>query len=511
MSQTSLPAALEVAAVAPDANDWHFRTDHLHANLKGRSIRGGAITLAAQAIKFILQLASTAVLARLLTPADFGLVAMVTAVTGFVAMFKDLGLSAATIQRPHITHAQVSTLFWINLALSAIFMIITAAIAPVLAWLYGEPRLIGITLVLAATFLVGGLTVQHDALLRRQMRLGVIAFIEVISLAAGVAVAIILAMRGAGYWSLVFMTPVTCIVGVALVWTFTGWRPGLPIHRSGVREMLAFGGNISAYNAVGYLSRNADNVLIGWMWGATSLGYYSKAYQLLMLPLSQVSTPLYNVVVPALSRLQNDPEAFEAYFLQVLKTIFWLTAPAVGLLAACSDQIILLLLGPGWTETSVLFRIMAISALVQPLHFTMPWALISRGRTRELFWWGMGTTASLVGCYLIGLHFGVRGVAVSYVVGFVGFGLLWVFFFALPRACVQRVRVLRAIAAPLLTSALVFITATAALHFVRVENRVAQIVLAGLPGLAILIVQTIRNRPLAILVSQFRPSEPREP
>jgi PST family polysaccharide transporter len=224
-----------------------------------------------------------------------------------------------------------------------------------------------------------------------------------------------------------------------------------------------------------------------------------------------VSTPLYNVVVPALSRLQDDPKAFEAYFLRVLNTIFWLTAPAVGVLAACSDQIILLLLGPGWEQTSVLFRIMAISALVQPLHFTMPWALISRGRTRDLLWWGMGTTASLIVCYAIGLRFGVRGVAVGYVVGFVGLGLLWIFFFALPRAGIQRVHVLRAIAAPLLSSTLIFIAAGTVLRLIRVENLVAQIVLAGLPGLAIFIVQALRHGPLAIILSQTRQSEPREP
>src|SRR5690606_19203223 len=172
-----------------DSRDAYFDTEHLTKHLRRRTMRGGAITVSSQGVKFALRLGSTAVLARLLTPADFGLIAMVTVVTGFVEMFKDAGLSMATIQRERITHAQVSTLFWINVALSALIMLLIAALAPAIAWFYGEPRLLPITLALSGTMIFGGLAVQHQALLRRQMQFGRLATIEITSMAAGIAAA----------------------------------------------------------------------------------------------------------------------------------------------------------------------------------------------------------------------------------------------------------------------------------------------------------------------------------
>ena len=144
-----------------------FETDHLRAGLEGRSVRGGVLTLTSQGAQFLIQTLATVVLARLLVPADFGLVAMVTAVTGLAATFADLGLSEATIQRKEISHGQISILFWINVAIGVGLMLLTAALAPALAWFYGEPRLKNITLLLSLTFLISGLRVQHDALLNK--------------------------------------------------------------------------------------------------------------------------------------------------------------------------------------------------------------------------------------------------------------------------------------------------------------------------------------------------------
>src|SRR3984893_14699341 len=186
-----------------DRHQEHFRTDHLLANLKGHTISSGAVTMSSQGAKFLLSLVSTMILARLLTPRDFGLVAMVITVTSFLRVFKDAGLSIATVQRERITHAQVSNLFWINVAVSALCTVIVAASAPVIAWFYHNPRLIGITLLLSVTFLISGSTVQHQALLKRQMRFKALALIEVSSMGVGVLVGVVMALCGYSYWSLV--------------------------------------------------------------------------------------------------------------------------------------------------------------------------------------------------------------------------------------------------------------------------------------------------------------------
>ena len=162
-----------------------------------------AVTGAAQGAQFLLNLAYIMVLARLLVPQDFGLVAMVTTVTGFLRIFQDAGLSTATVQRQEITHAQVSNLFWVNVGRGRCHYSVRGRLAPVIAWFYHEPRLIGITLVLSITFLLASSTVQHVALLNRQMRFGVIAVIDVISMLAGYLTGIGMALWKYGYWSLV--------------------------------------------------------------------------------------------------------------------------------------------------------------------------------------------------------------------------------------------------------------------------------------------------------------------
>src|SRR6266568_9290143 len=198
-------AGRAVASSRPDSdsNDQHLRTDHLLTNLEARALSSGLITLTSQGAQFILNLGSIMVLARLLNPADFGLLAMLMTVMSFLRVFREAGLSTATIQREGITHAQVSNLFWVNVAVSGGAGLLLAAASPLIAWFYREPRLIPITLILAATFPLSGLTVQHVALLARQMRFKALAWIQVGSQLSGFVMGITMAWLGYGYWSLV--------------------------------------------------------------------------------------------------------------------------------------------------------------------------------------------------------------------------------------------------------------------------------------------------------------------
>src|SRR4051812_37543125 len=168
-----------------DDRDHHFRTEHLKADLGKRSARGGVVTLAAQICKFVLSTLSAIVLARLLTPGDYGLIGMVAILVGFLGMFQYLGLSTATIKWSELNHKQVSTLFWLNIGLSTAIMFLAIAAAPFAAWFYKEPRLIGITIGYAISILITGLAIQHEAILIRQMRFGVTAAIEISAMAIG--------------------------------------------------------------------------------------------------------------------------------------------------------------------------------------------------------------------------------------------------------------------------------------------------------------------------------------
>src|SRR5262249_25045501 len=210
--------------------DRHFCTDHLEKNLGSHSARGGAVTLAAQLVKFAMATAGAIVLARLLTPEDYGLIGMVVIILNFVGMFPFLGLSTATMRWSELNHQQVSTLFWMNIGMSAVMTIVTITSAPLLAWFYHEPRVVGITFGYAISLLVAGFYIQHEAILSRQMRFGAIAIVEISALICGFAAAIITAWYGGRYWSLVMNQLVMNVVTVIGVWLACRWRPGLPVR-----------------------------------------------------------------------------------------------------------------------------------------------------------------------------------------------------------------------------------------------------------------------------------------
>ena len=399
-----------------DDENRHFRTDHLQSDLAGRSTRGGAVTLSAQVFKFIFSTVATIVLARLLTPEDYGLIGMVAILINFVGMFQYMGLSTATVKWSDLNHQQVSTLFWINMALSTAIMLITVASGPLLAWFYKEPRLIGITTGYGITILFAGLAIQHEAILTRQMRFAAIVVVETVALLVGFVSAILAAWRGAGYWSLVINQLVMTLVTVVGVWGVCRWRPGLPARGIGMWSMLSYGGNLTGFNVMTFFSRNLDNALIGKFWGPYQLGVYSRAYQMLLMPMQQINAPLAAVAIPALSRLADSPERYRAAYLKILEKIVMVTMPLAALMIVTSDWMVLLLLGPRWRESGRIFMLLGIAAMIQPVTKTSWWLFSTQGRTRELFHWGLLGGAIAIVSIVAGLPWGATGVAASYAV-----------------------------------------------------------------------------------------------
>lgn len=410
-----MPESLKPSPEQSD-RERHFRTDHLKSDLKGRSVRGGVVTLTAQACKFILQMGSTVVLARLLAPQDYGLVGMVIAVTGFVSLFKDMGLSMATIQKAEINHRQISNLFWLNVAVSLLLSVVTCAVAPAIAWFYREPRLTAIAIVSAFGFIFGGLTVQHHALLNRQMRFTAIAAVDIAATCLGVASAIALGWSGAGYWALVAMQLAIAIGQTIGVWLSCSWRPSFPQRHANIREFLTFGSHLTGFNIINYFARNLDNILIGRAWGAGQLGLYTKAYGLLLLPLQQINAPITAVAIPSLSRLQSDLQQFRNYYLKAVSLVAFLTLPLIVLSIAISEEVVTLILGSQWREASFLFRFLGVAALIQPICNTTGWLYISTGKTDRMLKWGAFASSLIILSFFIGLPYGARGVALCYAV-----------------------------------------------------------------------------------------------
>jgi PST family polysaccharide transporter len=410
----SVSPNLEESLATECDEDRHFRTDHLSDDLGGRSARGGAVTLASQGFKFFTGMAATIILARLLTPQDYGLIGMVAIVINFVSMFQYLGLSTATVKWAQLNHQQVSTLFWLNMALSVVITLVTAASGPLLAWFYGDSRLTWITLGYAISIIFTGLLIQHEAILSRQMRFTALAVIDISSLLAGLTVALIAAWYGAGYWALVLSQLVSTLARVLGTWTGCKWRPGLPVRGSGIRAILSYGGNLTGFSFINFFSRNLDNALIGRFWGPYQLGLYAKAYQILLLPMDQINAPIAAVAVPALSRLSDSPERYRKAYLSVLEKIAMITMPGIAFMIATSDWLVLLLLGSQWRGAGRIFMLLGLAAIIQPVTRTALWMFTTQGRTSELLKWGAIGGGIAVVAIIAGLPWGATGVAASY-------------------------------------------------------------------------------------------------
>jgi PST family polysaccharide transporter len=382
--------------------------------LKGTSVRGGVVAASSQAIRFTLQTGSMMVLARLLKVEDFGIQAMVVAITGFISLFKDAGLGMATVQRGDIDHEQISTLFWINVGIGAVLAALTAALAPVLVAFYHEPRLFWVTIVLGSTFLVGGFGMQHGALLQRSMRFVTMAKIDILSLATSCAVGIFMAAHGYGYWSLVVLAYVGILVNVISLFLVVRWLPGKPSRGRGVRKMLHFGGTVTLNNLVVYFAYNADKVLIGRFLGSAPLGLYNRAYQLVNLPLQQLSNSLFSVAFPALARIQDDNERLCRAFLKGYNILISVNLPITIATALFADEIIVVLLGAKWSAAGSILRLFTPAILGFALMNPFGWFLMATGRaTRSLKIAYLVVPIMLLGI-VAGLHFGLAGVACGY-------------------------------------------------------------------------------------------------
>ena len=399
---------------AGDGRERHFATAHLLLNLRQRTISSGVVTIAAQGTMFVLNLGSIMILARILAPQDFGLVAMVAAVMSFLRVFKDAGLTTATIQRDNITHAQVSNLFWINLGMSALLTLIVAVSAPGVAWLYREPELTAITLVLSFSFLFEGSAAQHLALFNRQMRFKLLAFIQIISAVVAILVAIAMARLGCRYWSLVALQLTPPMLVLFLTLANSHWRPQRPTRGSGTRSLVSFGAKFAASGFLWSLARATDGFLVGKFFGSASLGLYSRASVLLHRPLEQLLGPVNTVLVPVFSRIQSDPQRYRRTVLQVYEAVALVSFFFTALFLALARPITLVVLGSKWSDAVPIFAGFAIGAIFLPLGSASTWLFASQGRGRDSLIATSIASGLAIVSMVAGLPFGPAGVAYSY-------------------------------------------------------------------------------------------------
>ena len=383
-------------------------------DLKQRTIRGGLAKTGSQLTNCGLRLGSLMILARLLDPKDFGLVGMVTAVTGVFNVFRDFGLSAATVQRKEIREEQLSTLFWINLVIGTTLGLVALASAPAVVKYYHEPRLFRITAALATAFVFNAAGVQHAALLERQMRFTTLSIIDIVALVTSNGVGIGMAMHGYGYWALVAATIVSPLTYTVCLWLVTAWIPSVPHYHVGVRSLVRFGGTVTLSSLVMYVASNIEKVLLGRFWGVQAIGIYGRAYQLINIPTDNLNSSAGGVAFAALSKLQSEPSRISSYFLKGYSLVLSLTVPITFACALFADDMISVFLGPKWGAAITVFRLLAPTMLAFAILNPFGWLLSSLGLVGRNLKINLALAPVMIAGYLLGLPYGPKGVAFAY-------------------------------------------------------------------------------------------------
>ena len=384
----------------------------------GRVAAAGAMYMGgAQAIRALLMVATTIVCARILSPSDYGVIAMWAPILAFVLLFQNLGFSSATIQAQVLSPEQSTTLFWINVAASVVIALLLIVLSPAVAAFYGDGRVGHITAASAALVFLGSLSLQHTALLTRDMRYRQIATIIVSSAIAESSATIMFAVYQASYWALFLGTLAGTVTQLVLTWLSSPWRPARLAPWRDTRALASFGGYVAAFDLLNFLNRNADSILIGRYWGAAPLGLYERSQKLMLAPLHLVNSPLLRVALPVLSRLRDEPRKYRAAYMFNLRALLLVTVPAAALATAASESVVVLLLGPAWREAAPIFFWLALATLYQPLASSTGWLFLSSGRARAFAAWALASNITILASFLIGLPWGPVGVAKAYVIG----------------------------------------------------------------------------------------------
>lgn len=383
-------------------------------NLKERTIRGGFARVCAQTIFFALRIGALMVLARLLDPKDFGLVGMVVAFTSVLNLFRDFGLSTATIQRVDISEEQISTLFWINVLVGAILTLSLAIMAPVVVRLYHEPRLFWVTVALAPGFLLNAAGVQHSALLQRDLRFTALAVIQVVALVVSTALGIGAALLGYGYWSLVVLSITLPLVSTIAYWLAKPWIPGRPRNGVGILPMVHFGGSVTLISLIVYVAYNLDKVLLGRYWGAEALGIYGRSYQIINIPTDNLNSAVGEVAFAALSRLQHDPVRLRSYFLKGYSLVLALTVPMTCIIALFPHDLITVILGTKWNAAVRILQLLAPTILIFAIINPLGWLLFALGMIKRSLQIALVLAPVVIAGYSLGLRYGPNGVALGF-------------------------------------------------------------------------------------------------
>ncbi|MBV8866683.1 MAG: MOP flippase family protein, partial [Acidobacteriaceae bacterium] len=385
-------------------------------DLTSRVASGAAWSAVARISLQLLYFVNVAILARKLNPESYGLMNMTQIVVGLVSLFRDIGIGSAVIQKRDIDDNFLSSLSWVATGLGCIATLACIVIAPVTATLYRQPLVASMLRALALSFAISSITTVHEAMLNRQMAFREIAIVEIVSAVLSLIVAIVFAYSGQGVWSLVAASLTTSLISSIGFLLCYRWIPAFHFSWKHVRSVTGFGMNLSGFNLFNYFARNADNVLIGRYLGTASLGFYQFAYTVMLYPVQNVAQLLGRVLFPAFSEIQHDRPRFRRAYARSCAIIALISFPLLAGVAALAKPFVLVWMGPKWLPVAALIAILAPVGMFQAVGTTVGQIYMATGRTDLMFRWGLFASPITVLSFVVGLPWGVKGVAISYAV-----------------------------------------------------------------------------------------------
>jgi len=391
-------------------------SDEADKGLAVKATRGVFWVGGGQFVRQLVQMLTAIVLARLLVPEDFGLLGMAIVFVGISQLFADFGIGAAIVQSKETPEIALASSFWLNVLIGLLLVAIICLAAPFIAAFYGDERIEPLIMVLSVTLLLSALMVVPRAILYKELQFQDVVKSQVYGSMVGSLLAIVLALSGFGVWSLVLQPLVGSLMTVVLTFYYSGWRPRLSYSWHSVRSLANFSMPVLGADLMNYAYRNGDSLIIGKILGSQQLGYYSLAYQIMLYPMTQVSSVIVRVLFPTLSKMQDDMQRFSAAYLKSVATISLITFPLMAGLFALADDFILLLFGEKWLPMTDVLRILCWVGLMQSVSTSVGTIYLSTGNPKVSFYFTLFATPLFLGSFLIGVQWGVVGVAAAYAV-----------------------------------------------------------------------------------------------
>jgi PST family polysaccharide transporter len=472
----------------------------LDGDLGSLALRGASWSLGLFLTRHLISVGATAVLSRLLSPGDYGLLGMAVTLTTFLQVFCDMGLSWATVSHKNITRGQMDNLFWANAVVGALLWLLSIAASPGVALFYGHRELIALCMVIGTNFLVGGLAVQPIAVLKRQMRIRELSLLELTSLVVSTVTGLSCAIAGLGYWSLAIQGVAGQLVMAVGAFAISGYRPHMPAQGRGTLALLQFGGWLTAAGIPIFLTRNLDQILIGWRWNPEELGYYNRAYFLMMWPSLLSVAAMNSVMVPLFASIQDDRERLGRAFRKALKMVAFVSFPAALGLAATAPGVVLLIYGPKWAHVIPILTFLSIASAFQPVYNANGWLFIACGKGKALFCWYALAAILFGAAFAVGLPWKGLGVAIGYVVVMVPGATLASCYFAHRAVGLELGKSLKAVA-PMLAAAVLMGLIVYALGYLLEQWHIGYIyrlgskIFAGVVSYVVLTVWVLRCVP----------------